>query len=111
MEGKTLRFHKIYNLNKIEFKELREYLEDKLAKGYIRRSKLLTGYLIMFIPKKNSKLRLVIDYRQLNEITVKDRIPLPLIIEMKDRLYGAKWFITLDLKDGYYYIRIRPGDE
>ena len=65
----------------------------------------------MFVLKKNGKLRLVIDYRQLNSITVKDRIPLPLITEMKDRLHGTKWFITLDLKDGYYHIRIKPGDE
>ena len=111
MEGKTPRFHKIYNLNEIELKELREYLEDKLAKGYIRRSKSSAGYPIMFVPKKNGKLRLVIDYRQLNEITVKDRTPLPLITEMKDRLHEAKWFTTLDLKDGYYHIRIKPGDE
>ena len=65
----------------------------------------------MFVPKKNGKLRLVIDYRQLNEITVKNRTLLPLITEMKDRLYGAKWFTTLDLKEGYYHIRIRPRDK
>ena len=111
MEGKTPRFHKIYNLNEVELKELRTYLEDKLQKGYIRRSKSSAGYPIMFVPKKNGKLRLVIDYRQLNSITVKDRTPLPLITEMKDRLHGAKWFTTLDLKDGYHHIRIKPGDE
>ena len=56
MEGKTPRFYKIYNLNKIELKELREYLENKLAKRYIRRLKLLIKYLIIFIFKKNGKL-------------------------------------------------------
>ena len=61
----------------------------------------------MFISKKNGKLRLIIDYRQLNEITVKNRILLLLITEIKDWLYGAKWFITLDLKEKYYYIRIK----
>ena len=90
MEGKTPRFHKIYNLNETELKELRAYLEDKLQKGYIRRSKSSAGYPIMFVPKKNGKLRLVIDYRQLNSITVKDKIPLPLITEIKNRLYGTK---------------------
>ena len=65
----------------------------------------------MFVPKKNGKLRLVIDYRQLNEITVKDRTPLPLIGELKDRLRGAKWFTALDAKDGYHHIRIKSGDE
>ena len=61
----------------------------------------------MSVPKKNGKLRLVIDYRQFNEIIVKDKILLLFITEIKDRLYGAKWFITLDLKEKYYYIRIK----
>ena len=65
----------------------------------------------MSVPKKNGKLRLVIDYRQFNEITVKDRTLLLLITEIKDRLYGAKWFITLNLKEKYYYIRIKPENE
>ena len=65
----------------------------------------------MFILKKNGKLRLVINYRQLNKITVKDKTLLPLITEIKDRLYEAKWFTTLDLKEEYYYIRIKPGDK
>ena len=65
----------------------------------------------MFIPKKNGKLRLVIDYRQLNEITVKNRTLLPLIGKLKDRLRGVKWFTALDTKDGYYHIRIKLGDE
>ena len=86
MEEKILRFYKIYNFNETELKELRAYLQDKLDKGYIRRSKSSARYLIMFIPKKNGKLRLVVDYWQLNEIIIKDRTLLPLITEMKDRL-------------------------
>ena len=60
---KTLRFHKIYNFNETELKKLRAYLQNKLDKGYIQRSKSFAKYLIMFIPKKNGKLRLIIDYR------------------------------------------------
>ena len=86
MKGKTLRFHKIYNFNKAELKKLRAYLQNKLDKGYIRRSKSSVKYPIMFIPKKNGKLRLMVDYRQLNEIIIKDRTLLPLITEIKDRL-------------------------
>ena len=59
---KILRFYKIYNLNETELKKLRAYLQDKLNKGYIRRSKSFARYFIMFIPKKNGKLRLIIDY-------------------------------------------------
>ena len=65
----------------------------------------------MFVLKKNGKLWLIIDYRQFNEITVKDKTLLLLITEIKDRLYKAKWFITLDLKKRYYYIRIKPENE
>ena len=89
-DGKTPKFFKIYNLNETELNTLREYLEENLRKGYIRRSKSSAGYPVMFVPKKNGKLRLCIDYRQLNDITIKDRTPLPLITEMKDRLHQAK---------------------
>lgn len=65
----------------------------------------------MFVPKKNGKLRPVIDYCKLNEITVKDRIPLLLITEMRDRLHGAQWFTALDLKGAYNLIRVKEGDE
>ena len=59
----------------------------------------------------NGKLRLVVDYRQLNDITIKDRTPLPLINELKDRLHGKNWFTALDLKGAYNLIRIKKGDE
>jgi len=65
----------------------------------------------MFVKKKDGKLRLCADYRALNEVTKKDRHPLPLISEALDRLGGAKYFSKLDIKDTYYNIRIREGDE
>ena len=65
----------------------------------------------MFILKKNGKLRLMVDYRQLNEIIIKDQTLLPLIIKIKDRLQGINWFTALDLKDGYHYVRIKLGYE
>ena len=83
-----------------------------LQKGYIRPSKSSAGYPVMFIPKPNSnKLRLIVDYQQLNKITEKDRTPLPLITELKDRLFGKKWFTALDLKSAYNLIRIKEGNE
>ena len=65
----------------------------------------------MFVFKKNNKLRLIIDYKQLNEITIKNKTLLLLITEIKNRLYEAKWFITLNLKERYYYIRIKLKDK
>jgi len=65
----------------------------------------------MFVKKKDGKLRLCTDYRALNEVTKKDRHPLPLISEALDRLGGAKYFTKLDIKGAYHNIRIREGDE
>ena len=61
----------------------------------------------MFVKKKDGKLRLCIDYRALNEMTKKDRHPLPLINEALDRLGAARYFIKLDIKDAYHNIRIK----
>jgi len=65
----------------------------------------------MFVKKKDGKLRLCLDYRELNDSTKKDQYPLPLIGEALDSLQGAKFFTKLDIKDAYHKIRIREGDE
>jgi hypothetical protein len=110
-EGKQPTFQKIYPLNGIQRTALKEWLETSLRKGHIRPSTSPAGYPILFVPKKNGKLRLCIDYRKLNEITIKNRYPLPLISEIRDRLYGAEWFTALDLRGAYNLIRIKEGDE
>ena len=66
---------------------------------------------ILFVPKPNGGLRLCVDYHGLNKVTVKNRYPLPLMSELRDRIDGAKIFTKLDLKDGYNLIRIKEGDE
>lgn len=109
--GKTPAFKKIYPMNEQQLKALREYLDENLKKGFIRESKSPAGYPLFFVPKKNNKLRPVIDYRQLNEITVKNRYPLPLIGEMMDRLRGAYWFTSMDLKGAYNLVRMKEGEE
>ncbi|CZS80735.1 unnamed protein product [Fusarium graminearum] len=106
-----LPFQKIYNLNEMQLTTLREYLDEELRKGNIRISTSTAGFPVMFVPKKNGKLRLIVDYRRLNAITVKDRTPLPLITELKDRLQGKQIFTALDLKGAYNLIRIKEGDE
>ena len=69
------------------------------------------GAPILFVPKGNRELRLCVDYKGLNKITAKNRHPLHLISEILDRLSGAKFFSKIDIKEAYYRIRIREGDE
>ena len=82
-----------------------------LYKGWIRYSISPAGAPILFVPKNNGSLRLCIDYRGLNNITVKNRYPLPRMDEMMDRLINTKIFLKINLRDAYYRIRIKPGDK
>jgi transposase InsO family protein len=110
-EGGDPPFGPLYNLSEQELKVLRQYIDDALAKGWIRASTSPAGAPVLFVPKKGGGLRLCVDYRGLNRITKKNRYPLPLISETMDRLKGAKLFTKLDLKDAYHRLRIREGDE
>ena len=101
----------IYNLSHNELAELRRYIDDMLARGWIRHSTSPAGAPILFVPKKDGGLRLCVDYRGLNKVTIKNRHPLPLITETLDRLNGAKKFSKMDLKEAYHRIRIKEGDE
>ena len=92
-------------LRKISQEELRaleEFTEENEPRGYIRKSTSSAGYPILFVPKKNGKLRLCVDYRHLNSITEPDRTPLPLISETLDRVQGSIWFTVLDVISAYY---------
>ena len=111
MEGREPTFGPIYGLSATELEVLREYIDTNLAKGFIRESTSPAGSPILFVPKKNGKLRLCVDYRKLNDITIKDRYALPRADELRDRLRGAKWFTKLDLRGAYNLIRIKEGDE
>ena len=106
----------IYSLNQAELAELRKYIDNNIKKEFIRESQLLAGALILFVLKKknsdgNVENRLCIDYRRLNAIIVKNYYLLPLIEELKDRLIRATYFTKLDIRDTYYRIRIKVGDE
>ena len=109
IEGKTPTFGPIYQMSEFELKTLDEYLKVNLAKGFIRPSSSSAGYPILFVLKKNGKLRLYVDYRKLNEITIKNRYPLPNANELRDRLAGAKWFTKLDMRGVYNLIRMKTG--
>ncbi|KAJ1037218.1 hypothetical protein NDA10_005943 [Ustilago hordei] len=94
-----------------EMSELRRYLDENLEKGFIRPSKSPARSPVLFVPKKDGGLRLCVDYRGLNEITVKNRAPLPLIEEQLFLLRKARIYTKLDLRAAYNLIQIAKGDE
>lgn len=110
-DGKQPPYGPLYPLSPAELEVLREYIQENLDKGFIRHSKSPAGAPVLFVPKKDGGLRLCVDYRGLNAITIKNRYPLPLIGEIMDRVSGSTWFSKIDLKDAYYRIRIKAGDE
>ena len=78
------------------------YVKENLANGFIKPSKSLAAPSVMFVKRPDSKLRMVVDYRGLNRVTVKNRFPLPLIPKMLDRLHLAKVFTKIDLRNAYH---------
>jgi transposase InsO family protein len=110
-EGKTPPFGPIYSLSEPELKALRTWLDENLSKGFIRASSSPAGAPILFVKKKTGELRLCVDYRALNNITIKNRYPLPLIPETLDRLGKARIFTKLDLRGAYNLVRVKDGDE
>jgi hypothetical protein len=101
----------VYRLTTAEMDALKLYIEDHLRKGYIQRSKSPVASPFFFVNKKDGKLRPVQDYRALNDITVKNATPLPLIPDLIDKLQGSRYFTKFDVRWGYNNIRIRKGDE
>jgi hypothetical protein len=100
-----------YRMSHEEFKEFKVQLKELLAKGYIKPSKSPYGSPVLFVHKKDGTLRMCVDYRILNKATVKNRYPLPRIDDLFDRLSGVKMFSRIDLRSGYYQIRIAKGDK
>ena len=84
-----------------EQKEVEAFLDDQLSKGYIQPSSSQQTSPVFFVPKKDGKKRMVQDYRYLNEWTIKNNYPLPLILQLVDKLKGCKLFTKMDLQWGY----------
>ena len=110
-EGKQPPYGPIYSLGLVEFETLKTYIEINLANDFIRTSKLLAGAPILFVRKPDGSLCLCVNYRGLNNLTIKNWYPLPLIGESLDRLGRAKRFTQLDLTSAYHRMRIKEGDE
>jgi len=94
-----------------EEKALNQWLDEQLKAGLIVESKSRYVAPCFYIPKKDGSLQLVQDYRKLNQVTIKDKMPLPLIGEVIDKLKEARYFNKLDLIWGYNNIQIKEGDE
>jgi len=95
-----------YPLSGAELGLLREFLDDMLGKGFIQSSQSPGGAPVLFAKKKDGTLRLCVDFRNLNKITRKDRYPIPLVANLLDQLGSAKVYTKLDLRTGYYNVRI-----
>ena len=93
-----------------ELKELKAQLEDFLSKGFIRPSISPWGALVLFVKKKDGSLRLCIDYRQLNRVTIRNQYPLPRIDELFDQLQGSRVYSKIDLRSGYHQLKVQKSD-
>ncbi|KAL0331235.1 UNVERIFIED_CONTAM: Retrovirus-related Pol polyprotein from transposon [Sesamum angustifolium] len=100
-----------YRMSQPELVELRKQLKEMLESGIIKPAKSPYGAPVLFQKKADGSLRMCCDYRALNKITVKNKYPIPLVADCFDRLSRAKYFTKIDLRSGYWQVRIKEGDE
>jgi hypothetical protein len=99
-----------YRMAPTELAELKFEIAELQQKGYIRPSLSPWGALVLFVTKKDGSMRMCIDYRSLNEVTIKNKYPLPRIDDLFNQLQGAKYFSKIDLRSGYHQLRIKEAD-
>uniref|UniRef100_UPI001C3D73DE reverse transcriptase family protein n=1 Tax=Picosynechococcus sp. (strain ATCC 27264 / PCC 7002 / PR-6) TaxID=32049 RepID=UPI001C3D73DE len=99
-----------YRMAPSELKELKVQLQELVDKGYIRPSVSPWGAPVLFVKKKDGTMRLCIDYRQLNKVTICNKYPLPRIDDLFDQLRGASVFSKIDLRSGYHQLKVREID-
>ena len=99
-----------YRMAPVELRELKAQLEELLSKGFIRPSISPWGALVLFVKKKDGSLRLCIDYRQMNRVTIRNQYPLPRIDELFDQLQGSRVYSKIDLNSGYHQLRVQKSD-
>ena len=100
----------LHRMAPFELQELRVQLQELLYKGFIIPSTSPWGGSVLFAKKKDKTLRLCIDCRQLNRVTIKNRYPLPRIDDLFDQLRGARAYSKIDLRTGYHQLRVRDTD-
>ena len=106
-----LPFGPLYGMSRNELTTLKDWLEENLQKGFIRPSSSPVASPVLFVKKPGGGLRFCVDYRALNNVTVKDRYPLPLIKETLNNLAGMKYFSKIDIISAFNNIRMREGEE
>ncbi|XXG42070.1 hypothetical protein AAC387_Pa01g2420 [Persea americana] len=99
-----------YRTAPAELRELKTQLEELLDNGFVRPSLSPWGAPVLFVKKKDGSMRMCIDYCQLNQVTMKNKYPLPRIDELFDQLQGARHFSKIDLRSGYHQLRVREHD-
>ena len=90
-----------------ELKELKVQMEEMVNKGFVRPSTSPWGAPVLFVKKMDGSMRLCIDYRELNKVTIRNQYPLPRIDDLFDQLQGAKVFSKIDLRSGYHQLRVQ----
>jgi len=108
--GEGPSFRPMYRLSPLEKVEVEKQVAELLRRGWIVPSVSPWGAPILFVVKRDGTLRMVIDYRGANKVTVRNRYPLPRIDDLLDKLHGAKHFTSLDLQSGYNQVRISEED-
>nr|ABA98065.2 retrotransposon protein, putative, Ty3-gypsy subclass [Oryza sativa Japonica Group] len=99
-----------YRMAANELAEVKRQIEELESKGYVRPSSSTWGAPVLLVKKKDGSERMVIDYRALNEVTIKNKYPLPRIDDLFDQLKGARVFSKIDLRSGYHQLKIRSAD-
>jgi hypothetical protein len=99
-----------YRMSVEELKELKKQLTKLQEVGYIRPSSSPWGAPILFVQKKDGSQRMCVDYRSLNDVTIKNKYLLPHIEDLFDQMRGARVFSKIDLRSGYHQMKIRPSD-
>jgi hypothetical protein len=99
-----------YRMDVKDLVELKKQIEELLEKGFIRPSSSPWGAPVLFVSNKDGSRRMRVDYRSLNEVTIKNKCPLPRIEDLFDQMKGAKIFLKIDLRSGYHQLKIRAED-
>jgi ribonuclease HI len=99
-----------YRMSSDQLQELKAHIKELMGKGFIRASSSPWGALVILVGKKDGTQRMCVDYRSLNDVTIKNKYPLPRIEDLFDEMRGAQVFSKIDLRSGYHQMKIRPSD-